>query len=198
MIDQNRKIVFIHIPKTGGSSLGTCFNSEYTTTYRDNIGYHLTLSEHIDCMTSKYIKFTDYFFFTVIRNPFEQLYSFYNYHKYTNDRKCIHLEDTYKEFVLNLEHHFNGNTNNPGIRIFNELRVCTMIHPYKHLINVYLKYDRLESDYNRLIVSKFKGLKKLPLKNKGLINKETNLYTPEMINIVYKFFKEELDLYHSL
>jgi chondroitin 4-sulfotransferase 11 len=96
MINHIDKIVFIHIPKTAGSSIYHFFNS---TDYN-----HKTLQEH-QGWTS------DYFKFTFIRNPLDRFVSAYSYFKkYGRDKlndvkmgKVINEFDSFKHFVQNFE-----------------------------------------------------------------------------------------------
>ena len=68
-IDHDRKLVFIHIARTGGSSIKTALNlheKKYTEHY------------HLD---SSYIpkKCEDYFKFAFVRNPFDRFVSLYHF-----------------------------------------------------------------------------------------------------------------------
>ena len=85
-MDVNKKFVFIHIPKTGGTSLANSLNFR---PQRD----HLTFKESILCSNSKnfhrcigsqgvtfsYFKFKDRLKFSVVRHPLERLVSTYYY-----------------------------------------------------------------------------------------------------------------------
>ena len=74
MISHKHKFIFIHIPKTGGSSVENFFTSGYSeggfeSKHKTAISYE---SEFPD-------KFREYFTFSTIRNPWEKCFSHYNY-----------------------------------------------------------------------------------------------------------------------
>ena len=78
MICEKYKVIFIHIPKTGGISLNHMFDMfEYTgkiMKYKSIDGMHLNACQIKDRFPQH---FKDFFKFTVIRNPWSRLYSAY-------------------------------------------------------------------------------------------------------------------------
>lgn len=95
MISLSRKFVFIHIPKTGG------------TTILNHI--HKTISEKIDpfvCHASakelalKIPHQKDFFWFSFVRNPYDRIVSAYLYLK--NYAK-VNTHDSFEMFVLDIE-----------------------------------------------------------------------------------------------
>lgn len=72
MINHDKKFIFIHIPKTGGSSIGTVLNKNagIEETYE---GFKI----HHDDVTEDLLK--EYFVFTFVRNPWDRLYSQYKF-----------------------------------------------------------------------------------------------------------------------
>lgn len=82
IISDEKKFVFLHIPKTAGSSLRkilTPYASEYPVTYRRILGhpYHITQTEIVNCYADK--DFSDYLEFFVVREPLQRLISIYNH-----------------------------------------------------------------------------------------------------------------------
>ena len=65
MIDHERRVIFIHIPKTAGVSIYDAFGS------RSQMG-HLRLNDHPSPLSS-------YFTFTIVRNPWDRAVSTYAY-----------------------------------------------------------------------------------------------------------------------
>lgn len=104
------KLLFVHIPKTGGTSVVQSFND--ATQYNNKFAIppfpkrnsqfplikHVTLVEYSD-----YNKLEDFFKFTVVRNPYTRVYSYYKQYqkmngyfkpleeflKLINDKKCL-------------------------------------------------------------------------------------------------------------
>lgn len=99
MINHEHKFLFLHLPKTGGTSINKFFNDKFNNNERD-FG-HPYLSDY------KCNNFDDYFKFTIVRNPYDRLVSafFYmkEYSKFQSDinfRKKWKLEDdTFESFV---------------------------------------------------------------------------------------------------
>lgn len=111
MISESKKFIFIHIPKTGGNSITTALK-QYTddglkfvrfdgevyngiSVYNSKnriVKKHSLLSEYED-----YYDLDGYFIFTVIRNPFDRMLSWYFYEKKEWDR------DNFNRFLLSID-----------------------------------------------------------------------------------------------
>jgi hypothetical protein len=72
MILDKHKILFIHIPRTGGTSVENHFNYQSKHGWNPKNSQHLTLEEY-----SNHYNLDDYFKFTVVRNPWDRLVSWY-------------------------------------------------------------------------------------------------------------------------
>ena len=71
-IDHDNKIVFIHIPRTGGTSIKSALNL-HDKIYKEDV-YHMSANDiPKEC--------EDYFKFTFVRNPFDRFVSLYFYNK---------------------------------------------------------------------------------------------------------------------
>jgi len=77
MICHNHKFIFIHIPKTGGTSIQHALGNENTSTVRH--GHHGRLYEYLAKYGPEIID--DYFKFTVIRNPWDVEVSAYFFNR---------------------------------------------------------------------------------------------------------------------
>lgn len=102
MISRKHKFIFIHIPKTGGTSIERALNIDPVnlsvdnlTGFLHNFGWlqHCTLQE----MELKFnIKLNNFLKFTVIRNPWDRMVSNYFYSKRRDSKKY----STFNEFVF--------------------------------------------------------------------------------------------------
>ena len=99
IISHNLKIIFIHVHRTGGSSLINLLKSQ--------LGNHFEiLSQHGNARTSEaYLleKHKDYYIFGFTRNPWDRILSWYSLiHK--NDQKSLALEKKRFERFIELDY----------------------------------------------------------------------------------------------
>jgi hypothetical protein len=109
MVLKDKKLLFLHIPKTAGQSITkfllensnktyTLKNSDFGLIYNNKLKFkgpkhyhHLRLDEYHSLRVIDSLE--DYFKFTVFRNPYTRFVSAFNFNKIHH--KC----ETYKEFV---------------------------------------------------------------------------------------------------
>lgn len=122
MINKSKKFIFLHPPKCAGTSIRLVLRDHYKS-YHENIDLepfgidlssqgidyilpvHSTLSKFIKYIEDRhgigFFKKEDWYIFTVIRNPYDRLVSFYH-HIYVH-RKC---SLTFNDWIcMNLEKH---------------------------------------------------------------------------------------------
>lgn len=94
MINHINKFIFLHIPKTGGMSIGqTLYNLMGVTKKYDGFRiHHDEFDEDI---------FRDYFVFTFVRNPWDRLYSQYKFRPFLKEHNFEYavnnLEDLFEQ-----------------------------------------------------------------------------------------------------
>ena len=84
LISHSKKLIFIHVHRTGGSSAGNVFRSK-------EMGCRDTFSQHSNAMTvedSFFEKYFDYYTFGFTRNPWERMLSWYSLLHF-NDQKSL-------------------------------------------------------------------------------------------------------------
>jgi hypothetical protein len=125
MYDLDKKIIFTHPHKCGGTSIESILG--FLSLREKNPGIHAfkhgSLEMHIDKIKLKGLDPSTFFKFSIIRNPWSRAVSFYNHNKYkefyyyaneATDREIpTHVRDarcmTFKEFVLKYyKHDFNS------------------------------------------------------------------------------------------
>jgi hypothetical protein len=91
MYIENKKIIFLHIPKTGGSSIEMLLGKEFniSNTYLR----HNTFSQIFNKMEDKSLN--KYIIFTILRDPFERIVSTYNH----GIRANILKQQSFQEYV---------------------------------------------------------------------------------------------------
>jgi len=90
MINHKHKFVFIHIPKTGGTSIESLFiNNAHI---KDVAGKHNMVSD----IGSEFLK--KYFTFTFVRNPWDRMVSYYNF-RLKRSFEMYNHGDSFKEWI---------------------------------------------------------------------------------------------------
>ena len=210
MVDEELKVIFVHIPKTGGESIEQAFGINMNSEKSTGVALkHASLDTILSATGLRY-PLEEYLVFTIVRNPYTHLLSFYFYHKYdlpeSIGQKFLELEDSFQRFIDNLDQYFGGTHNlainrENGPHMLSELTCSNRIDERFDLV---LKTEELEYGYQLLRERVQKrglrnGAKKtlpevLPHCNKHKSRKEREevIYTPKMNEIVEKYFGLEL------
>lgn len=77
-VDFDKQFIFIHNPRTGGTSLLNVLE-EFTSVVLQSAGAHEALKDIFDSMLRKSSLWGDYFKFSIVRNPWDRLYSAFRY-----------------------------------------------------------------------------------------------------------------------
>jgi hypothetical protein len=220
LVSHKHKFVFVHLGKTGGDSFTEAFgplcNSNPTDVNKENTILHPKFIKHakiweiqqaFECLGWN---LNDYYKFMVIRNPFEVLHSDYYYHKFVGIKnfpdgppdeniqdyawhlKCYEtinksFEDYIKEvygywdkgFLGNWARDKNGNM----------------------LINKIIRHEKMESDFKELCNTI--GITNIQLPKVNVTSdllkisrpSPKNDFTPDLIELVKRVFKEEIAIY---
>lgn len=177
MISHVHKTIFVHVPKTAGTSI-----KETIGTFNNNLGYHARPAE----IKSKHPNaWKNYHKFTVVRNPFDRVYSIYSYYRMGKKITLVDknkLPKTFKEFVTDLDKYLKmlGLDYNQFDYIGDE-------------INQILKFETLNKDFADLC-------NKLGIKGKRLRRDRPStrqkdyhdVYDDEMVQIVSEYFKTDI------
>ena len=165
MICNNRKILFIHIPGTGGTSLEIAF--------RPWRGNNLTKHETLSNAMEKNPKAKDYFKFSIVRNPWSLCVSmFHKQSKITNFKNFLNQEKPFC-FVPWHEHLMSD-------YLLGDLDfVC--------------RFENLQHDFN-IICDKI-GIKhqELPHENKSNTKHYSDFYDDESREIVAKKYAKDIE-----
>lgn len=194
MIDDKHKFIFIHIPKTGGTSIENAFKKRIKSNRK-----HLTVSDYENELESDIEK---YFIFSVIRNPWDKLISYWKYRQGERhapiDGKITRFDDWLK-FIssLNLDD-LRGKTqksNIPDFRMGLDLQFNSLINK-QNKINVNLvRFENLQNDFNT-ICDKI-GIKRhhLPHINKSRHKHYTEYYNEETKQIVAETYAKDIEYF---
>jgi hypothetical protein len=191
---EKQKLIFIHIPRTGGTSI--FFNNTYIEFDKKNNEVETKLN-HLDIKDfrfhsknsfthlrftayEKYTKTNKYKIFTIIRNPYDRIFSYYKYHIYKLkiNKEILSLNNEFEKFNKYLNFYLKNKQylvyRTQKYFLLNEHQV---IDPKIKII----KYENLNQE--------IKNLPKLNASINFIFKK--NVYNQENIEIVKKHFLED-------
>jgi len=189
---KDNKAFFIHIPKTGGTSIYSLFNITY-----DNCSWlrkqrlHRTYSE-ID-RDGRFKKYKDWFFFSIIRNPWQRLvseYYFVNRRKIGYDTENI---SGFKKWVFSYAESTLSKYFPPNEYIIKtpkrRARLTHLRPQYQFIydsnmklqINFVARFEELENDW-KIISKKLGVVEDLPKKNVCKVKYHYKDYYDEELN----------------
>lgn len=180
MIDHSRKAVFVHIPKTAGTSI------------KKVLGH---VSEHDLASSVDSNIWKKYFTFAVVRNPYERLVSHYIFHRdhYRGEffKKYVPAPNIHKmsfvEYIKLIKEHNKNVTN-----FRSQFEFIT--HPSGVPIDLICRFENLNEDWKK-VQQKLSITTDLPITNKSDHKKYREYYNEETRNFVETFYKKDLDTF---
>lgn len=181
MISHKHKLIFTHIPKTGGTSISSLFI--------DNC-HHKNHEQTISIIKND--KFKDYYKFTVVRNPWDRLVSLYFFK--IKRRKINNVE--FKKFILSI--------NNAQILMGLFPKDTNILYHVSGYLDFYLKeslnyYNHIGKFENlndtHLILSKMYKLPPLPHLFKTKHKHYTEYYDDETREIVAEKYAKDIEYF---
>ena len=193
MIDREKKIIFLHIPKCGGTSIENFFGvdpakfcKETLTGFYEKYGWlqHCTLTEmEIDFN----IDINKFYSFTFVRNPWDRVVSSYFYDlKWIKDKK-LNLLDYVKNRPEISKYHKKAHQREQYQYIIDQSNEPS--------INYIGKFENLQQDFD-VICDKI-GIphSKLPHKNKSNHKHYTEYYDDETREIVAQKYARDIEYF---
>ncbi len=195
MINHKHKLIFIHIPRTGGTSI------ERALCGRDWLNIHAP-SKHLTAHTAKkiYSEYWDeYFKFTFVRNPWDRMVSLLKYGQFYGvslDIQDIIRSENYFMYFKKIEYdkrYFNENQFND----FNTINESV----YQNIFGVEMdfigKFENLEEDFSEICLINNIINKKLPHVEKSHHRKNYNqYYDSESIQLIEKKYNKDIKLFN--
>ncbi|MAH47170.1 hypothetical protein CMI37_15185, partial [Candidatus Pacearchaeota archaeon] len=186
---KDKKILFIHIPKCAGVSIEGFFDWKGLR--------HETLQTYADSYSEDFLE--SCFKFTVIRNPWDRMVSWYFYHNNPlyEPKNIQGFQNWVKEGMQN--HWKNVDKTNWTNK--DPLSILDFLNNNKNIdLNYIGKVETLDEDMKRICEKTNTKYKKLPKKNtskdRGIIKKHySKYYDEETKNIIRNRFSADLSLF---
>tara|TARA_Y100000310_G_C20149471_1_gene564018 strand:+ start:13 stop:573 length:561 start_codon:yes stop_codon:yes gene_type:complete len=177
MIIDKEKIIFIHIPKTAGTSIRSYFKS--ISRRKKKPRKHATIKEIEYSFPTEYKTYKK---FTVVRNPYDRILSWFFYLK---TKKNSHVQNMEFKEWLNYLVEIKKN------KIFSTKHITSIIMLSQSFwINntvEIIKFENLNEELNKL----FNKQINLPIINKSNHKYYLEYYNKESLNIIYDIYKED-------
>lgn len=193
MINDKHKLLFVHISKTGGSSMHN-YLRQIGGTKHDRLATTLKQNLNFDPKYQNYRKFS------IVRNPWDRVLSAYTFYRSrkTADfllNKDIEFNDwikiIYKPKHKDLTHH---KLSVQLLQIGNQYDWLTD-HQNKICMDFILRFENINKDFDEFTQKFNLPQQKLPHKNKSKHKNYTEIYDDESIDIVSKFCKKDIEYF---
>ena len=194
MISRDFKTIFVHIPKTAGTSVEAAFGKiqmEQKYFKEFGIGKHFSASK---IKEDNQDIFEEYYKWTIVRNPWERDLSMYN--MMSKGIKFRHMN--FKEFlkkvtVPNVEKLKISHKTNKKLNLFSDQRSFFLDDDGSILMNKIVRYENLEIEWKNICKKISKRYE--PLLHLRKIKKKpiSEYYDQECIDIVAEIRQDDID-----
>lgn len=183
--NKNFDVIFVHIQKSGGSSIINFFNAGKN---------HNKIFKDLEILKEENLKINKFFKFTVIRNPWDRIVSFFHYHKEKLKNKNFptrtweYIQNlNFSQFIRSQQFQSWAKRNN----ITNYITLNNI--PY---IDYYINFDNLQKDFE--LVKKITGINKNLLHiNKSKHEKYEKYYkNKKNKEIISDLFEKEINFFN--
>lgn len=186
MVIKEDKLFFIHIPKTAGTSIEKAINGEDNPLWARHYSY-----KQFSLYPKKYTP-SDYYIFTVVRNPWDRIYSCFLWSKYKSNHAhfwCDSFEE-YLRFVENYD--TKGGDNNS---LLNDFDWWTGgVQNLNHVV----RFENLESDL--MPIKEYLGrdfsiqhINTNPIKNSSIDYR--SVYDRYGVDLIREKYKQEIETF---
>ena len=184
------KCVFVHIPKTGGLSISKTLFNNLGGSHRSISDYSLIFNQY---------EFTNYYKFTLVRNPFDRLASAYfflkkgGFNPYDKNwfQSNIAVYQSFEEFVLNWVNPKNVFT---GIHFVPQYKFISINNQI--VMNDVFKHEEIDDAFNS--IAKRLNFSGPELSNLNVGIEQSNykeLYSKQMVKVVKKTYSPDFQLF---
>ena len=188
MISDKHKFIFIHITKTGGTSIQKLFQGKLKT-HKFAKNYKKLIGDE---------KWNNYFKFAFVRNPWDKMVSQYFF---IQKKHKGNYELTFREFILGFESFCQGNGfsqgNGEDISVeFNPVQLPWILDDDGNcLVDFIGKFENFQKDFDLVCDKIGVPQRQLPHKNKSKHKNYTEYYDEETRAIVAKQFAKDIEYF---
>jgi len=189
-ICSRKKIIFIHIPKTGGQSIEKAFDCY---DLYENEQAHYPASKVNELKADVY---DSYFKFSIVRNPFDKLVSSYRYQVKGDDFRLVDCDknSSFKEFILKLGEKFADFPQIPWIEKSHYVEQHKFLYSGPRLlVDRVFRFEDFSTEINDFVV-KMTGVP-VPHINKSRQDHYRGYFDLETRNIVENFYYKDLKVF---
>lgn len=211
IINKDKRFIFVHVPKVAGTSISRALGGHTGMFWASNgDGAKQLISTHTYANEiKKFIgpaQYNAYYKFAFVRNPWDRLYSLYNFMTYSeeiNRGKYIFDQDEterrgFKWFLL------ENRIKSTRVKLYGvNVNICQQTTPQlnwlieddKIIVDFVGTYENLQQDFE--LVNTRLGLgATLPWKNKYSERRYQDVYDNEMIDFVYKHHSKDIKMFN--
>ena len=186
IISDSHRFIFIHIPRTGGTSITDIF-------YRKKLKFERPFLQHTNASSPEFqsVPFSDYTTFAFVRNPWARIYSWYALlAKYNPDWK---QSFTFEEFVCNYDDIAQAHSIDNGF-CFNQL---DYLHNQQgQLVTNFIgRYENYQQDVYKIFAQLGVTLDTIPHLNRTCLIDYRGKYTAASKSIVDKLCAKDIEYF---
>jgi len=203
MISHKHKFIFIHIPKTGGTSVETFFipserdrikNIYGKTPLQPDNEAHLKF-HHLQIQYPR-LNFDEYFKFAVVRNPWDRVLSsfFHSKRKLRKDLReflgfGMSKDFTFNEFVERIQHLEKQHPH------YDEQWSFLVDKQGKFCMDYIARTENLENDFMKICQKLKIAISELPHLNKSKHKHYTEYYNDETMRVVAEKYAKDIEYF---
>lgn len=181
---RDRDFIFIHINKTGGTSIAKTIGLPFKR--------HLTAKDIIKLIGKD--KWMHAYKFTVVRNPWDKVVSHYKYRVKTNQTNMAESKISFKDWVRCTYGKEKNDFYFDKPKMFQQQVEWLRDYEDNIVIDKIIKFDRLNEGYKE-VAETLNLERNLPHLNKTKQNNYKSFYDDETKEIIADWFKEDIELF---
>lgn len=206
MIIDSLQLIFIHVPRTGGTTIESLFGQPMCdTSPADAIIQKIGVN-----------KYKSYFKFAVVRNPFDRLVSSYWFHelqqKYSVDdiihnrtNAITNPSKTFSEYVNAIYNHFSMTNRLPdratqwlqaGGAFASSPAIMSLYQPGDLVVDEILRYETFNSDIKNLLTKYGIEYGEIPCLNASTRANYQSYYNADLISKVSTAYADDLKFFN--